>query len=440
MPDKEKKSVGKKILKVIKWFFLGLLILIISALLIHTICTGVAQILLRNYIKDVEPVVYENQLVPEVDEKTGFYTITSDDDIRIMQLNDLHIGGGLATLKKDKKTVYEVATMVQKEKPDLIILNGDSIFAVPDLIFNGGGTLNNKMVSKEVALFFDTLGAYYTVAFGNHDTEAFDYTNRENLGKLYMDEKYKYCIFNSDFDGYGVTNQCILLKDTKDNIKKALFVIDSNDYIDNSISSSINWRYDTINDKQIDWVKDTVKSLSEKNGTEIKSLFFFHIPTGEFASAYAELAANDFKDTEDVKYIEGIWGEEVSEDINTRIWYGGCCQTDKDPKDVDNFFEELGPDGINTMEAIFCAHDHTNNAVVEYKGVLLAYGNSLDNTAYSGIAAYGPQRGAMVITVKNDGTWTQEHKNAYKDYGADTNKFINVDASTWYRPDYAPAK
>ena len=92
------------------------------------------------------------------------------------------------------------------------------------------------------------------------------------------------------------------------------------------------------------------------------------------------------------------------------------------------------------MEAIFCAHDHTNNAVVEYKGVLLAYGNSLDNTAYKGIAAYGPQRGAMVITVKNDGTWTQEHKNAYKDYGADTNKFINVDASTWYRPDYAPAK
>ncbi|MCR4747089.1 MAG: metallophosphoesterase [Clostridiales bacterium] len=424
----------KKVLKVIGKILLGILILILAVLIIHTACTGVAQIILRSYIKSYEPVAYDKQLVPEMG-KEGFYTITSDKDIKIMQLNDLHIGGGLATLKKDKKTVYEVATMISQEKPDLVILNGDSIFAVPDVMFRGGGTLNNKMVSQEVALLFETLQCYYTVAFGNHDTEAFDYTNREKLGQMYMDEKYEYCILNSDFNGYGVTNQCILLKDTKGDITKTLFVIDSNDYIDNSIASSINWRYDVIHDEQAEWVKETLATLKPDS----RSLFFFHIPIGEFETAYRELAKNDFQDTENTKYIEGVWDEQVDPNMGGRIWYGGCCQTDKDPNDVDNFFEILGPDGIDAIDACFFGHDHVNNAVVEYRGVTLGYGYSLDNTAYAGIAGYGLQRGAMVITVKPDGTWSQVHKNAYTDYGCDTDAFIHVNLDDYLYPDFAPA-
>lgn len=428
----------KKVLKVIGKILLGILILILAVLIIHTACTGVAQIILRHNIKSYDPISYENQLVPTVGEE-GYYTITSDNDIKIMQLNDLHIGGGLATLKKDKKTVYEVATMISKEKPDLVILNGDSIFAVPDVMFRGGGTLNNKMVSKEVALIFETLQCYYTIAFGNHDTEAFDYTSREKLGQMYMNDKYKYCIFNSDFDGYGVTNQCILLKNTKGEITKSVFVIDSNDYIDNSIASSINWRYDVIHDEQIQWVKDTIKTLEPKYANDAKSLFFFHIPIGEFETAYRELAANGFENTVTTKYIEGVWDEVVDKNMGGRIWYGGCCQTDKDPRDVDNFFEELGPDGIDVLDACFFGHDHVNNVVVEYRGVTLGYGYSLDNTAYAGIAGYGLQRGAMVITVKPDGTWSQIHKNAYTDYGCDTDAFIHVNLDSYLYPDFAPA-
>ena len=428
----------KKALKIIGKILLGILILILAVAIIHTACTIVANIMLRSYIKSFDPVAYENQLVPTVGED-NFYVITSDKDIKVMQLNDLHIGGGLATLKKDKKTVYEVMTMVQKEKPDLVVLNGDSIFAVPDVMFRGGGTLNNKMVSKHVTRIFETLQCYYTITFGNHDTEAFDYTNREDLGKLYMDDKYKYCIFNSDFDGYGVTNQCILLKNDKGELTKALFIIDSNDYIDDSIASSINWRYDTIHDEQITWVKDTVASLQKKYGDEFKAIFFFHIPIGEFETAYRQLAANDFKDTGTTKYLGGIWDEKVDSKMGGRIWYGGCCQTDVDPRDVDNFFEELGPGGIDIMDACFFGHDHVNNAVVEYSGVVLGYGYSLDNTAYADIASYGLQRGAMVITVKPDGSWTQVHKNAYTDYGCDTDAFIHVSLDNQLYPDYAPA-
>ncbi|MBQ2091910.1 MAG: hypothetical protein II473_01835, partial [Clostridia bacterium] len=73
------------------------------------------------------------------------------------------------------------------------------------------------------------------------------------------------------------------------------------------------------------------------------------------------------------------------------------------------------------------------------RGVTLGYGYSLDNTAYAGIAGYGLQRGAMVITVKPDGTWTQVHKNAYTDYGCDTDAFIHVNLDDYLYPDFAPA-
>ena len=98
-------------------------------------------------------------------------------------------------------------------------------------------------------------------------------------------------------------------------------------------------------------------------------------------------------------------------------------------------FEELGPDGIGSMEGIFVGHDHTNNAVVIYKGVMLSYGYSLDNTAYADIAKSGLQRGSTVITVKNDGTFTQVHKNAYLDYGVSTDKFFDVNTNDLYMPD-----
>ena len=409
---------------------------IVTAILVLAMLNVICSLTLKNYIRSFDKVEYDNQLVPTVGEE-GYYQFVTDGDFKIMQLNDLHIGGGHWSLKKDKKTIYEVMTMVQIEKPDLIILNGDSVFCVPGPLFNGGSSLNNKMASRRVIDIFERLGVYFTVTFGNHDTEAFDYYNRKQIGNLYMKDKYQYCIFNSDFDGYGVTNQCILLKSSTGDIRKAIMLIDSNDYIDTSLSASMNWLYDVINDSQVAWAKQTLLGLGD-GVNPVKSLFFFHIPTGEFEQAYRDLQNNNFNDTADVKYISGVWDELVDSDMGGRIWYGGCHNLEVEPNDNDKLFEEIGPDGINSMEAIFCGHDHVNNAVVEYKGVILAYGMSLDNTAYKGIAKSGLQRGSMIVTVKGDNTFTIDHKNAYLDYGIDANRFYDVNLDHYYYDDYEP--
>lgn len=398
---------------------------------------------LVKYIDTFDKITYENQLIPYKDSATGFYTFKTDNDIKIMQLTDIHLGGGCYSKLQDKKTIYEVMTMVQHEKPDLVILDGDNIFCCPGPIFNGGGTFNNKETSEVVIHMFEHLGVYFTSVFGNHDTEAFDYTNRVKMGQLYQGD-YKYSIFESNFTdsnnkNQSVTNQCIVLKNNSDEITKALLLIDSNDYESDSLSDSINWRYDTIHNDQTDWALETIQTLSDMKGDIVKSLAFFHIPVGEYETAYRDLKQNNFANTANSKYISGIWGEELSDTINGRIWYGGCQNTDKAPEDNDLFFEKLGPDGYESLEGCFCGHDHANNAVVEYKGVTLAYGYSLDNLAYSDLMYSGTQRGCTIITVENNGTWSQVHKNAYNDCGVSTNKFVDVYLDHYYyKDDYEP--
>ncbi len=410
------------------WWKIPVWIVIIAAacfLLANAVNFGVS-LHLRHYINSFEPVDYSDvdRVVPEIDENTGYYTFTTDRDLRIMMLTDIHLGGGFWSYKKDRKTIYEIISMLQKEKPDLVILDGDNTFAVPGPVYNGGGTLNNYMAAHDVIDIFNHEGVYFSTVFGNHDTEVFGYTGRKKLGDLYMDDRFEYCIFDQNYTDGGdlpsVTNQIILVKNTKGDITKALLLIDSNAYVDNSIKAVLDWNYDIIRDGTVDWAAESLKALGSP-----KTVAFFHIPTSEFRIAYEDLEANGFKDTEDTKYISGVWDELIDETTKSRIWHGGI--TREGPlADIDKFFETLGPDGMDVLEACYCGHDHVNNAYVNYKGVDLCYGYSIDNLAYTDINYSGLQRGATVITIAPDGTRKTDYRNAYKYYGVPTDAFVEV--------------
>lgn len=402
---------------------------------------------LRGYIRSFEPVAYDAQLVPVYDESLGHYAIQTDRELKIMMLSDLHIGGGCWSFKKDKKTVYEVISMLQQERPDLVILGGDNTFAVPGPLYNGGGTLDNAMAARDVLAIFEHEGVYFTTVFGNHDTEAFGYVGRVKLGDIYASEKYPHCVFRSEFSDReasrpSVTNQVLAVKNADGKLTKLILLMDTNDYIDGSISATINWRYDTIHPVQVDWARQEVLALSKAaglpDGEALKTLCFFHIPIGEYEAAYRELASADFRASGESEYIDGVWDEKIDDDMGGRIWYGGCHRTDESPESIDGFFEAMGPDGIDALEACFCGHDHVNNAVVRYRGVLLGYNYSIDNLAYTDICLYGAQRGCTVFTLKNGGEWSYEHKNAYRDYGVDPNRFFAVNCDTPMYPGWTP--
>ncbi len=429
--------------------WLIVLLVIVAVIGLMHIADRVCCNLLVKYIKDFEAVDYSgtSRSLPVYNEEEGHYSFSSKDGLKIMMLTDIHLGGGRWTYKTDRKAVYEIITMLQNVKPDLVVLCGDNIFACPGPIYNGGGNLDNKLVSKVILELFEHEGVYFTTVFGNHDTEVFDLCGRQKLAELYESDKYAYCIFKQEFTDEdaeipSVTNQIISVKNADGGTNKLLLFMDTNAYVDKSIKAVLDWNYDVIHQAQVDWAKEEIRALSDREGypgrTCIDTVAFMHIPVGEYQEAYKELELNGFRDTENTEYIEGVWDEKVDDTLGIRIWFGGCSRFTDAPVEADTFFETLGPEGVGALEAVFCGHDHTNNVAVRYMGVTLAYGMSMDNTAYDDIALSGLQRGCTVIEIDEDGTMTWEYKNAYKDLGVDANKFAEVYLDHYYNDDYAP--
>lgn len=404
---------------------------------------------LNDYIQTFEPVNYkEDRLVPEFYE--GHYSYMSDRDIKIMFLTDLHIGGGKWTAEADKKTVYEVITMLQAQKPDLVILGGDNIYTAPGPIYHGGFTRKNDEVTKTVISIFEHEQVYYTTVFGNHETEFYSNADRKAIGDLYADTNNQYSIFKPEFvmdeDNFqSVSNQCIVLYNTKEDISKVLLLMDTNSYADNSIISTVKNEYDTIRQQQVEWAKETISSLSDVEGkydSYKKCIMFGHIPIGEYKTAFDELFVTNTNEKgkvtgysqladkgENTTFIQGFWDDK-------KICYGGNGFSGISPATNDNFFEVMSLD-LDSLQACICGHDHLNAGMVEYRDVILAYGYSMDNTAYGKeIAQSGMQRGATIVKISQNGSIGWEYNNAYTDYGCDPNKYVPVYLDHPMYPEY----
>ena len=63
---------------------------------------------------------------------------------------------------------------------------------------------------------------------------------------------------------------------------------------------------------------------------------------------------------------------------------------------------------LGSTKAVFCGHDHYNNMSLEYKGIRLTYGMSIDYLAMPGIENDTAQRGAELITLHPDSSWSLE--------------------------------
>ena len=397
-----------------KKFFTVILCILIAIWLIMAVCFGLNELnrgQMEEYIAGFEPVEYENRLVPELDEE-GVPYFTTDGDFKVMHLTDVHICGGFISAENDKKALNAVAAMITAEKPDLVVVTGDIAFAVP-----WSGTLNNKYAHSYFASLMERLGVYYTVAFGNHDSEGYNYYNRAAVADMYEDESLKYSLFSSGSDDvFGECNHVINVKNSKGLITQSLIVIDTNAYLEND-PLGILWSYDNIHNDQIEWYKDTVEKYSAQNKAvyeslavgekpenaedflTVKSLLFMHIPLMEVREAYAEYANNNSQNTDNVNYIRGNAGE------TDKIVY--CSEIEE------NMFETILE--LGSTEALFYGHDHLNNFVIEYKGVTLSYGYSIDYNAYSGIADKGYQRGCSVINCSPDTSFEITHENYYQD-------------------------
>ena len=364
------------------------------------------------FINSIEPVSYENQLEPTLDEN-GRYTFVTDEEFKILQLSDIHIGAGFMSIKKDNLALNAVAAMVTAEKPDLVIVTGDITYPVPVQ----AGTFNNKENAKLFASLMEQLGVYWCAALGNHDSESYAYFSRQAVGELYESGDYPHCLFQcGDENVDGVGNYTINVKNSNGEITQSLIMLDSNSYIKGNIPG-VDWKYDCIHENQIAWYENEIKELTaENNGVTPKSLAFFHIPIQEMQTAYYEYRDNDFTDTEDVKYYYGETGEIDIVVYPSEKNYG--------------FFDKAAE--LGSTQGMFFGHDHLNNISLEYKGIRLSYGYTIDYLAYKDIKNYGSQRGCTVITVMPDGNFDSYTENYYQDKYQPVNAKEQVSMEPYY--------
>ena len=395
----------KKTLK-ITGIVLASLVLIFG---IFALINQIGEKQMNEYIDTFSAVEVEDALTPVLED--GEYYFTTDRDFKVMQLTDVHLGGGFLSRNEDKKAINAIAAMVEAEKPDLIIVTGDVSFAVPYI----SGTINNAIAHRMFQRLMERLGVSWTIVFGNHDSEAYNYYNRVAVSKMYDDESLAHCLFLPDGDLSGEGNHVINVKNSLGMIIESFYMIDTHSYTDQD-PLGIMWDYDYVKEDQIAWYAGKIDAHKASNATvyamltdeqkaayadllEPKSLMFMHIPLREVKYAYDEAVANNKEDTENVKWIEGFDGETDVVVYSSR--------TDE------QLFETILEKG--STKGLFYGHDHLNNFVLEYKGVMLVYGYSIDYLAYSDIDTRGYQRGCTVITCAPNGDAIIVHENYYQD-------------------------
>lgn len=319
--------------------------------------------------------MYHSDRFKQIDNETFTLQIPEDRTFRILQLTDLHLGFGPLSGKKDKLALEAVEKIIEKSKPDLLVLTGDSVFP----FLPRAGTLNNRKQAKKLMAFLDGFEIPYTLVFGNHDCEMGSTCKKEELAELYKEGQY--CIFSEGRkDLTGVGNFLIELVDASGNVLLPLVLLDSNMYGDGGWFFS---GFDCIHEDQVDWCMERLNRLKQVN-PYIKAMAFFHMPLREFKEAYEKMKLGD----KSVIYQHGSIAEKDE--------YFGISKYEG------TFFDRAVENGV--IKWMFCGHDHMNTLSLIYKGIQMTYGMSIDFLGYSGIQKSYIQRGGTLITRKADGT------------------------------------
>lgn len=332
---------------------------------------------LQPYISTIPQVSHSQKEILE--NPDGSYSIIMDDeDFKILQLTDIHLGGTLYTYGEDKNALMAVYDLISYTKPDLVVVTGDFVFSVGLFSLS----FNNYSPIQQFCSFMRNIGIPWTFVYGNHDTEEISTASFQKVDDLF--KKYTYSNTHSLLYSAvrpkisGRYNQYIKILNKDHSINQVLFLLDSNQYIGSMTD------YDFIRDDQVEWYEDVLLSL--KNDKIPNSMIFCHIPLEEYKDAYRLYQQN----SEKVKYYFGEIGET-----------GGAISTSKYNSQLFETAKKLG-----STKAIFVGHDHYNNISLEYDGIRLTFGRSIDYLAMPGINQETFQRGGTLITLHPDNSFT----------------------------------
>lgn len=317
-----------------------------------------------------------------------------DGTFKIVQFTDLHYG---SSSHHNEKTQELQRKILDWEKPDLVVVTGDVVSGYE-------WDRSDHFVEKRWRMFVQPMverGIRWAFTMGNHDTEA-DLTARQlavldgsfPLSLTRMGVSHLKSVTNYYLPIYK--NPSTLINGTEDLLDTVLYFFDSGPENCDGVHG-----YGCIFEKQVDWYRSTSEGFMHSSSAYSKhpqGLAFLHIPLPEYLDMYNTQQTNGTLDDN-----------------------GICCIPNENYASLFPAMKEVG-----NIQGVFCGHDHMNDYIGEYEGIVLAYGRK------SGYGSYGPARGALrgarVIQLS---TTTSNSKNNTKSTASppETSKFFR----TWIR-------
>lgn len=324
-----------------------------------------------------------------------------DGKFKIMQFNDTQDDERI-----DRRTIELMEKVLDSEKPDFVVLNGDNISSGCET------PLEMKQAMNNIAQPMEQRGIKWAVTFGNHDEDSTPKSglDEEDMLRVYM--SYPHNMNQPGEKGLtGTGNMNLLINDSKN--KKPVFnlwLLDSGRYAPETIAGQDFEGYPTwdwLRFNQVRWYYDQSKEIEKRFGRKIPSLLFIHIPLWEHR--YMWFASVD--ERSESRHELAVKKHAITGERNE----------DECPGPVNSgLFSAMLERG--DVKGVFCGHDHINTYCGNYYGILLGYGGS------AGFGTYGLSgdeknrlRGARVFHLdeKAENVLVDTHMVFAKDYGID---------------------
>ena len=303
---------------------------------------------------------------------TGPVRFGKDGKLKIVQFNDTQDDERI-----DRRTLELMEKVLDKEKPDLVVLNGDNITGGCDNETQMRQALNNVTVPMEERRI------PWLITFGNHDEDSTPQGGLDEADMLRIYRSYRYNV--NEAGARGVTGTGNMSLSIGSGLRRgrtafALYLLDSGRYAPDTLAGQDfeglpTWDWLRMN--QVEWYSKTSRELERRAGQPVPALMFIHIPLWEYRFMWFG-SVDGRTDADHARAVarHSIVGERNEEEC-PGPFNSGMFSAILDRKDV---------------KGVFCGHDHVNTYVGNYYGVLLGYAG---NTGFGTYGLDGPGRNRL---------------------------------------------
>ena len=351
----------------------------------------VAAVLPVTYTVDRSLIVKNPDYNVFAEKRDGYTTLVKKDasgngldaDFKVIGFTDTHLDHNK---EKGNVTLEYIIRNIVNEKPDLVVFVGDNITSS-----------FNRCRVKQFCKVMEELGVYWTCVLGNHEGDNKWSISREKMVRLFA--SYPHCLIETDVkhtaDGqtvWGNGNHVINLADSQGNITRSLYFLDGGnemteadlkEYAD-EIKAGSGRSDDYVKESQIRWYQENVSVIdslntsgagSSESGSSVKSALFVHIPLPEYRTAYEELTGETEVSATNVPEYNVV-NENGNYMIMGQRREGICCSGHNS-----GLFDAILDAG--STDLVVCGHDHINDFVLSYQGVVLSYNEPSGYSSYN---------------------------------------------------------